>query len=131
MSEIPHSDDSFEGQKAWLWWLYLMHGASVVFSLGALSFIPLIINYLKRDETSGTFLRTHHSWQIRSFWWYLVWIAVGWLLVLTIIGIPLAFIVFFGAWIWKLYRLVKGFLDLGDNKAMPMPAASMPEQGQQ
>ena len=131
MNEQVVVDDDFEGRKAWLWWLYLMHGASVVFSLGALSFIPLIINYLKRDETNGSFLRTHHGWQIRSFWWYVVWVAVGWLLMLTIIGIPLAFIVFFGAWIWKLYRLVKGFLDLGDNKAMPMPASSMPAEGRQ
>ncbi len=125
------TDPAFEGHKAWLWWLYVMHGASVVFSLGAFSFIPLIFNYLKRDETNGSFLRTHHSWQIRSFWWYLVWVALGWMLMLTIIGIPLAFMVFFGAWIWKLYRLVKGFLDLGNDKAMPMPAQSMPAEGPQ
>lgn len=131
MNEQLIIDDNTEGQKAWLWWLYVMHGASVVFSLGTLSFIPLIINYLKRDETNGSYLRTHHSWQIRSFWWYLVWVAIGWGLMLTLIGIPLAFVVFFGAWIWKVYRLIKGFLDLGNHKAMPMPAASAPAQGQQ
>ncbi len=123
-------EQTLEGQKSWLWWLYLMHGGSLLFSLGALSFIPLIINYLKRDEASGSFLYTHHSWQIRSFWWYVVWIAAGWLLMLTLIGIPLAFVVFFVAWVWKAYRLVRGFLDLDNNKAMPMPAASIPAEGQ-
>jgi uncharacterized membrane protein len=128
MNDISQTDPVFEGQKAWLWWLYIMHGASVIFSLGALSFIPLIINYLKRDETEGSFLRTHHSWQIRSFWWYLVWVALGWVLMLTIFGIPIALALFFGAWVWKVYRLIKGFLDLGNHKAMPMPAGSIPAE---
>ncbi len=122
-------DESTETQKTWLWWLYLMHGASLAFSLGALSFIPLVINYIKRDETDGTFLRTHHSWQIRSFWWYIVWIVVGGVLFATIIGIPLAWLVWLGAWIWKAYRLIKGFLDLGNNR--PMPGYPMPAQYQQ
>ena len=131
MQEPVSTDDILEGQKAWLWWLYLMHGASLVFSLGALSFLPLIINYLKRDETLGNFLHTHHSWQIRSFWWYVFWIALGWLLMLSMIGMPLAFVMWFSAWIWKAYRLIKGFLDLGNHKAMPMPVSSMPAEDQQ
>jgi uncharacterized membrane protein len=131
MNDISQTDPVFEGQKAWLWWLYLLHGASVIFSLGALSFIPLIINYLKRDETQGSLLGTHHSWQIRSFWWYLFWVALGWTMMLTIIGIPIALALFAGAWVWKVYRLIKGFLDLGNHKAMPMPTGSMPAEGQQ
>ncbi len=119
-------DPATEGNKAWLWWLYVMHGLSLAFSLGALSFIPLILNYVKRDETEGSFLRTHHSWQIRSFWWYIVWMAVGGLLFATIIGIPLAALVWLAAWIWKAYRLIKGFLDLSSNK--PMPGYAMPAQ---
>ncbi len=102
------------------WWLYVLHGISLVFSLGALSFIPLIISYLKRPDAAGTFVYSHHSWQIRSFWWYLVWVAVGALLLLTIIGIPLAWLVFTLAWIWKAYRLIKGLLDLNANKPMPV-----------
>ena len=121
-------DDSFEGQKAWLWWLYLMHGASLLFSLGALSFIPLVLNYLKRDETEGTFLRTHHSWQIRSFWWYIVWLMVGGMLFMTVVGIPLAALVWLGAWVWKAYRLLRGFLDLDKNRAMPGTPAPAPDR---
>jgi uncharacterized membrane protein len=117
-SEI-YFDEATESHKSWLWWLYLMHGASLVFSLGALSFIPLILNYLKRDKTEGSFLRTHHSWQIRSFWWYIVWLLVGGALFMTIFGIPLAGMVWLGAWVWKAYRLLRGFLDLDKNRAMP------------
>lgn len=112
-------DRDLESTKNLAWWLYLLHGASLVFSLGALSFIPLIISYLKRPDAAGTFVYSHHSWQIRSFWWYLAWVAVGAILFMTIVGIPLAWLVFTLAWIWKAYRLIKGLLDLNANKPMP------------
>jgi uncharacterized membrane protein len=101
------------------WWLYIIHAVSFVFSLGAFSFIPLIINYVKRPDTAGTFVHSHHSWQIRSFWWYLVWMFIGGVLWFTIIGIPLAILVWCAAWLWKAYRLVKGIVDLNENRAMP------------
>ena len=47
-------DQKLQSGKDLVWWLYLMHGISFVFSLGVFSWIPLIINYLKRDETVGT-----------------------------------------------------------------------------
>lgn len=101
------------------WWLYIVHAVSFVFSLGAFSFIPLIINYIKRPDTAGTFVHSHHGWQIRSFWWYLVWVFIGGALWLTIIGIPLAFLVWGAAWLWKAYRLIKGLVDLNENRPMP------------
>lgn len=113
-------DADTESNKRWLWWLYLGHGASLAFSLGMLSFIPLIINYIKQDDSEGSFLHTHHRWQIRSFWWYVVWIGLACLLAVTIIGIPLAILVWAGAWLWKAYRLIRGFLNLSDNKPMPV-----------
>jgi uncharacterized membrane protein len=112
-------DSSLQSAKNLAWWLYLGHAASLVFSLGAFSFIPLIINYVKREDAANTFVYSHHGWQIRSFWWYLVWMAVGGLLFMTIIGIPAAFLLWTVAWIWKLYRLIKGIVDLNDNKPMP------------
>ncbi len=51
-------------------------------------------------------------------------ICSGWswggILFITIIGIPLAWLVWFVAPIWKAYRLIKGFLDLDANKPMPL-----------
>ncbi|MBF8177118.1 DUF4870 family protein [Herminiimonas contaminans] len=112
-------DSSLRSAKNLAWWLYLGHAASLVFSLGLFSFIPLIINYVKRADSANTFVYSHHGWQIRSFWWYLVWMTVGCLLYVTIIGIPAAFLLWTVAWIWKLYRLIKGIVDLNDNKPMP------------
>lgn len=112
-------DTELQSQKNLAWWLYVFHGASVLFSLGALSWIPLIINYLKRPASAGTFVYSHHSWQIRSFWWYFVWMVLGVLLALTVVGIPLAWLVFGLAWLWKAYRLIKGFIYLSDNRPMP------------
>lgn len=114
------TDEVTQARKQWLWWLYLMHGASLAFSLGALSFIPLILNYLKRDDTNGTYLRSHHSWQIRLFWWYVVWLVLGGLVFATLIGIPLAGLIWLAAWVWKAYRLIRGFLDLNADRAMPV-----------
>lgn len=112
-------DPTLQGHKTLAFWLYVFHGASLVLTLGLFSFVPLIINYIKRDDAAGTFVYSHHSWQIRSFWWYLVWMALGVVLFITIIGIPLAYLLWCGAWIWKAYRIIKGFIYLDDNKPMP------------
>lgn len=120
MDHKIYYDVDTEAQKNLLWWLYVMHSASVFFSLGLLSFIPLIINYLKRGRTEDSFLYSHHSWQIRSFWWYLVWMGISGLVALTFVGIPLAMLIWGVAWLWKAYRLIRGFIDLTDNQAMPM-----------
>ena len=104
--------------------LYLVHGVTFVFSLGILSILTLIVNYIKRDEALGTIAHSHHTWMIRSFWYYALWMVVGVVLVLALgwilIGFPLAWAVWGLAWIWKAYRLIKGFLELESNRAMPV-----------
>lgn len=119
MSQELVFDQQLQSNKSLAFWLYMGHAASFVFSLGMFSFIPLIINYIKRGDAAGTFVYSHHGWQIRSFWWYLVWVAVSIVLAFTVIGIPLAWLIFACAWLWKIYRLLKGLIDLNANKAMP------------
>jgi uncharacterized membrane protein len=84
------------------------------------SIIGVIINYVKRGDVRGTFLESHFSWQLRTFWWALLWFLIGGLLTITIIGavigIPLLIIV----GIWVLYRIVRGWLALASNKPMPV-----------
>lgn len=99
--------------------LYFIHGATFFFSFGLLSIVPLIINYSKRPETVGTFVHSHHSWMIKSFWWYAIWCLVSIVVALTIIGIPIAIAIFGAAWLWKAYRLIRGFVDLNASTAMP------------
>lgn len=91
------------------------------FLFGWPSIIAIIINYVKRDETQGSFLESHFRWQIRTFWFALLWVLVAWLLVVTVIGIPLAMVVAWLAGIWVLYRIVRGLLRLLDSRPMPMP----------
>lgn len=112
-------DHKLQSLKSVAWWLYIFHGASLLFSLGLLSWIPLFINYIKRPDAEGTFVKSHHSWQIRSFWWYFFWMALGGVFFITVIGIPLAWLTWCAAWLWKAYRLIRGFLDLNANRPMP------------
>jgi uncharacterized membrane protein len=90
------------------------------FLTGWPSIIAVIINYVKRSEVRGTFLESHFSWQIRTFWWSLLWVVIAGLLFITIIGIPVAWAIVVGVGIWVLYRIVRGWLALLSNKPMPM-----------
>jgi uncharacterized membrane protein len=100
--------------------LYIAHAATFFFSLGLFNVLVLIVNYIRRPETVGTMVYSHHTWMIRSFWWYVVWMVVATILVFTFIGIPLAWVVGVVAWVWMAYRIIRGFLDLNNNKAMPV-----------
>lgn len=88
------------------------------FVFGVPSIIAVVINYLKKDEARGTFLESHFRWQIRTFWFSLLWCVIAAFLFITIVGIPLALIVVFAAGIWAIYRIARGWLALRDRKPM-------------
>ena len=118
MSQQLILDDKLEDAKQLARMLYLAHALTFFFTLGMLSIIPVLINYIKRPDTEGTLVYSHHSWMINSFWIYVACIVVGGLVALTIIGIPLAWLIWAVAWVWKAYRLIKGFVNLNNNRAM-------------
>jgi uncharacterized membrane protein len=98
--------------------------ATVVYALQAAGFfvgitwiIAVIVDYVKRDDARGTWLESHYRWQIRTFWFGLLWGAIGGILVLVLVG----FIVLAADAIWIIYRIVKGWLNLVDNKPMETP----------
>ncbi len=113
--------------------IYGLHAFSVLTGISSAAFIvtaflsgwpsiiAVIINYVKRDNVRGTFLDSHFSWQIRTFWWSVLWVVIAGVLIATfigmVIGIPLMVLV--GLWI--LYRIVRGWLTLAGRKAMPVP----------
>jgi uncharacterized membrane protein len=113
-------DQGLEDAKQTARILYLAHACTFFFSLGLLSFLPLIFNYIKRPETVGTLVYSHHTWMIRSFWIYIACLIVAVFLIITVIGIPLAWLLGACAWLWKAYRLIRGFLDLNNNRPMPV-----------
>ena len=91
------------------------------FLTGWPSIIAVIINYIKRPDVQGTYLETHFSWQIRTFWYALLWVVLMFVLVFTVIGIPLAWLIGLVVGLWVLYRIIRGWLALADGRPMPMP----------
>jgi uncharacterized membrane protein len=94
--------------------------AMAVYALQALGFlvgitwiVAVIIDYVKLDEVKGTWLESHFRWQIRTFWWGLLWGAIGTVLLIVFF---LGYLVWMAAGIWVIYRIVKGWLYLHDNK---------------
>ena len=93
--------------------VYILHAASLV-SGGIASLIAVIINYVKRDDVVGTMYESHFTWQIRTFWYSLLWGAMGWATVWILIG----FLVWGTACLWFIYRIVKGWVRLTEGKPM-------------
>lgn len=111
--------------------IYLLHGFSVLmgilgpafiitaFLTGWPSIIAVIINYVKRSDVRGTYLDSHFSWQIRTFWYTLLWLVIAAMLFATVIGIFFAYILVVSAGIWVAYRIIRGWLALDDGRLMP------------
>ena len=89
------------------------------FLTGWPSIIAVIINYVKRSEVRATWLDSHFSWQIRTFWFALLWLVIGAIAFATVIGIPVAVVLWLGTGIWVLYRIIRGWMALGSQKTMP------------
>ena len=99
--------------------------ASVIgsFLFGWPSIIAVIINYVKRGDARGTWLESHFSWQLRTFWFALLaFIAIGLfslpLVLLLGLGILTWMLGAFVVGIWIIYRVARGWLRLKDGKAV-------------
>ena len=98
--------------------------AHVVYGLYAASFfngvtavIGVIIAYVKRGDVTGHWLATHYQWQIATFWWGLLLSVVGGVLTLVLIG----WLILLLAAVWFIFRIVKGWLRLGERRAIENP----------
>ena len=110
--------------------VYGLHGLSILigvttaatvigaFVFGLPSIVAVVISYVKRGEARGTFLESHFRWQIRTFWFAVLWCVIGGVLFITLVGIPIALGIFFGAGLWAIYRVARGWLALPDRKPM-------------
>ena len=116
-------------------WMYGLNAASALigivgsstivgsFIFGIPSIIAVVMNYVKRSEARGTYLESHFSWQLRTFWWAALWIVV-----VVVLSAPLVLLLGLGLitmWIgisfvglWILYRVVRGWLALKDGRAV-------------
>lgn len=82
--------------------------------IGVTYIVAVIINYVKAPDVKGTWIESHFRWQIRTFWFSLLWAAIGVLTYIILVGY---FILAADAF-WVVYRIVKGAFNLKDNKAM-------------
>mgnify|MGYP001261770289 CR=1 FL=1 len=104
-------------------------GAATVigaFLFGWPSIVAVIINYVKRSEARGTWLESHFRWQIRTFWFALLWAVL-----VVAVSLPLTVVIVgFATWalglallgLWAVYRIARGWLRLNDHLPMPLPS---------
>jgi len=100
----------------------ILGAATVVgaFLTGWPSIIAVVLNYVKRSDVRGSWLESHFQWQIRTFWYGLLWVSLCLLFVVVTLGIgiliawlPLALV-----GLWFVYRIVRGWLALQDGRPM-------------
>ncbi|MES9940196.1 MAG: hypothetical protein ABW104_14030 [Candidatus Thiodiazotropha sp. 6PLUC2] len=92
--------------------VYALQAASFLFVITLL--IGVIINYVKKDDVEGTWLESHFRWQIRTFWYVLLWSVIGFITTFILIG----YVILFINAVWLIYRIAKGWLSLNDEKGL-------------
>jgi uncharacterized membrane protein len=116
----------------WTQFIYALHafslltgivGAATVvgaFLIGWPSIIAVVLNYVKRSEARGTWLESHFRWQIRTFWFGLLWVSLClFFVVLTFgIGLLIAWLPIGLVGLWFIYRIVRGWMALSDRRPM-------------
>jgi uncharacterized membrane protein len=117
---------------SWTQLIYALHAFSLLtgilgaatlvgaFLTGWPSIIAVILNYVKRGEVRGTWLDSHFRWQIRTFWYGLLWVCLCALFVIGTlgIGILIAWLPLAVVGVWFIYRIVRGWLALRDQRPM-------------
>jgi uncharacterized membrane protein len=114
-------------------WMYALHalsaamgvfGAATVigqFIFGVPSIIAVIMNYVRRSDARGTYLESHFSWQLRTFWFAVLWFFVAGLFSLPLVllfglGIVTWIFAAFVVGVWIVYRVARGWLKLKDGQ---------------
>jgi uncharacterized membrane protein len=87
--------------------------------LGIVGIVAVIIAYVKRDDAAGTWVASHLRWLIRTFWWSILWSAIGFVMFITLLGIPFALAIWAITSIWVLYRVIRGYLLFKDSRPIP------------
>ncbi len=94
--------------------VYALQAASFLTS-GLTLFAGVIINYVRREDVQGTWLESHFHWQIRTFWFSALWMVIGGITAIFLVG----WAILTAALLWLIYRVVKGWLYLSEQRTMP------------
>ncbi len=91
--------------------------------MGIVGVVGLIVAYVKRGDAKGTWVASHFTWLIRTFWYSFLWGVVGAIVLLVLgiilIGIPIALLIWAVASIWVIYRVIRGYLLFKESKPIP------------
>lgn len=114
-SPAPTPAKDLGPEKNWTTAVYALQALALIpLALGVTYLVAVIINYVKIDDVRGTWLESHFRWQIRTFWYSVIWGVLGWLTIFIFVG----FVVLGVASVWVVYRIIKGWIRLSENKAM-------------
>ncbi len=105
-------DEKMRSLKTLTLVVYILYALSYFTGITAIA--GIIINYVKLEEVQGTWLESHFRWQMRTFWFGLLWAVIGVLSMIIVVG----FAILFANFCWIIYRIVKGWLNLNDDKPM-------------
>lgn len=108
MDTIPDRDPRIDSLKTLSTVIYALYALSLF--AGVTAIVAIVLNYIKLDEVRGSWLESHFRWQIRTFWWSLLWLMLGTLTVVILVG----WIVLGVAFVWFIYRIAHGWLKLND-----------------
>jgi uncharacterized membrane protein len=110
----PTTEEKLASLKTLTAVIYGLYALSMFAGISAI--VAIVLNYIKVDDAKGTWLESHFSWQIRTFWWSLLWTVIGGITWIILIG----WVVWGVAFVWFVYRIAKGWLNLNDGKPMPL-----------
>lgn len=108
---LPFKLSAPENDKLAVHVIYALYAANLIFQIPII--LAVIIAYLKRGDVQGTYLETHVRWQVRTFWLWLLMTVVGGL---TWWVLGLGFLLVGFAYLWLIYRVVKGWLKLSNEE---------------
>jgi uncharacterized membrane protein len=111
--QLAAVDAGSESERSTLLITYILHALAPFTALTGIA--AVIISHIKVNETSNAFIRSHHSWLIRTFWWGLLWAVICSVLFIVLIG-ALGFVALA---IWWLYRTIRGFINYSEKRPMP------------
>ena len=110
--------------------VYALHSLAIVIGIvGAATIVgsfvgsvpsiaAVVLNYVKRGDARGSWVESHYRWQIRTFWFALLWFCVGWIFIVTIIGALVGVPILIALTLWLIYRIARGWMRLSDRRPM-------------
>ncbi|MET4697439.1 putative membrane protein [Constrictibacter sp. MBR-5] len=87
--------------------IYALYALGLFTVLGT-AVVGVVLAYFNRDAGYGTWLAGHARWQIRTFWFGLLFYTIGAITTWILIGWPILLF----TTVWFVWRIAKGWLRL-------------------